>query len=311
MEKHQSKVLIIGSGPAGYTAGIYAARAGLEPIMVSGSQPGGQLTLTTNIENFPGFANSTDGNALMLAMREQALNLGVKIIEDTITEVNFAQKPFICKSESKEFQADSVIISTGASARWLGLESEEKFRGFGISSCATCDGFFYRNKEVVVIGGGNTAVEDALLLSKFAKHVTLIHRRDSLRADAASQKRLFANEKISVIWDSVVTEFLGTEQPRSLTGIMVKNIKTNEVKEMKIDGVFVAVGNHPNTELFKGQLDLSDEGYIITAPDSTKTSIEGVFAAGDVRFGNYRQAIVAASSGCIASLEAEKFLQEK
>lgn len=311
MEKHQSKVLIIGSGPAGYTAGIYAARAGLEPIMVSGSQPGGQLTLTTNIENFPGFANSTDGNALMLAMREQALNLGVKIIEDTITEINFAQKPFICKSESKEFQADSVIISTGASARWLGLESEEKFRGFGISSCATCDGFFYRNKEVVVIGGGNTAVEDALLLSKFAKHVTLIHRRDSLRADAASQKRLFANEKISVIWDSVVTEFLGTEQPRSLTGIMVKNIKTNEVKEMKIDGVFVAVGNHPNTELFKGQLDLSDEGYIITAPDSTKTSIEGVFAAGDVRFGNYRQAIVAAGSGCIASLEAEKFLQEK
>ena len=311
MEKHQSKVLIIGSGPAGYTAGIYTARAGLEPIMVSGSQPGGQLTLTTNIENFPGFANSTDGNALMLAMREQALNLGVKIIEDTITEVNFAQKPFICKSESKEFQADSVIISTGASARWLGLESEEKFRGFGISSCATCDGFFYRNKEVVVIGGGNTAVEDALLLSKFAKHVTLIHRRDSLRADAASQKRLFDNEKISVIWDSVVTEFLGTEQPRSLTGIMVKNIKTNEVKEMKIDGVFVAVGNHPNTELFKGQLDLSDEGYIITAPDSTKTSIEGVFAAGDVRFGNYRQAIVAAGSGCIASLEAEKFLQEK
>lgn len=311
MEKHQSKVLIIGSGPAGYTAGIYAARAGLEPIMVSGSQPGGQLTLTTNIENFPGFANSTDGNALMLAMREQALNLGVKIIEDTITEVNFTQKPFICKSESKEFQADSVIISTGASARWLGLESEEKFRGFGISSCATCDGFFYRNKEVVVIGGGNTAVEDALLLSKFAKHVTLIHRRDSLRADAASQKRLFANEKISVIWDSVVTEFLGTEQPRSLTGIMIKNIKTNEVKEMKIDGVFVAVGNHPNTELFKGQLDLSDEGYIITAPDSTKTSIEGVFAAGDVRFGNYRQAIVAAGSGCIASLEAEKFLQEK
>ena len=311
MEKHQSKVLIIGSGPAGYTAGIYAARAGLEPIMVSGSQPGGQLTLTTNIENFPGFANSTDGNALMLAMREQALNLGVKIIEDTITEINFAQKPFICKSESKEFQADSIIISTGASARWLGLESEEKFRGFGISSCATCDGFFYRNKEVVVIGGGNTAVEDALLLSKFAKHVTLIHRRDSLRADAASQKRLFANEKISVIWDSVVTEFLGTEQPRSLTGIMIKNIKTNEVKEMKIDGVFVAVGNHPNTELFKGQLDLSDEGYIITAPDSTKTSIEGVFAAGDVRFGNYRQAIVAAGSGCIASLEAEKFLQEK
>ena len=311
MEKHQSKVLIIGSGPAGYTAGIYAARAGLEPIMVSGSQPGGQLTLTTNIENFPGFANSTDGNALMLAMREQALNLGVKIIEDTITEVNFAPKPFICKSESKEFQADSIIISTGASARWLGLESEEKFRGFGISSCATCDGFFYRNKEVVVIGGGNTAVEDALLLSKFAKHVTLIHRRDSLRADAASQKRLFANEKISVIWDSVVTEFLGTEQPRSLTGIMVKNIKTNEIKEMKIDGVFVAVGNHPNTELFKGQLDLSDEGYIITAPDSTKTSIEGVFAAGDVRFGNYRQAIVAAGSGCIASLEAEKFLQEK
>lgn len=311
MEKHQSKVLIIGSGPAGYTAGIYAARAGLEPIMVSGSQPGGQLTLTTNIENFPGFANSTDGNALMLAMREQALNLGVKIIEDTITEINFAQKPFICKSESKEFQADSVIISTGASARWLGLESEEKFRGFGISSCATCDGFFYRNKEVVVIGGGNTAVEDALLLSKFAKHITLIHRRDSLRADAASQKRLFANEKISVIWDSVVTEFLGTEQPRSLTGIMIKNIKTNEIKEMKIDGVFVAVGNHPNTELFKGQLDLSDEGYIITAPDSTKTSIEGVFAAGDVRFGNYRQAIVAAGSGCIASLEAEKFLQEK
>ncbi len=311
MTQYDSKLLIIGSGPAGYTAGIYAARAGLEPIMVSGFQPGGQLTLTTNIENFPGFANSTDGNTLMLAMREQALNLGVKIIEDTITEVNFAQRPFICKSESKEFQADSIIISTGASARWLGLESEEKFRGFGISSCATCDGFFYRNKEVVVVGGGNTAVEDALLLSKFAKHVTLIHRRDSLRADAASQKRLFVNDKISVIWDSVVTEFLGTEQPRSLTGIKVKNVKTGEIKEMKTDGVFVAVGNHPNTELFKGQLDLSDEGYIITAPDSTQTSIEGIFAAGDVRFGNYRQAIVAAGSGCIAALEAEKFLQEK
>ena len=311
MTQYDSKLLIIGSGPAGYTAGIYAARAGLEPIMVSGFQPGGQLTLTTNIENFPGFANSTDGNTLMSAMREQALNLGVKIIEDTITEVNFAQRPFICKSESKEFQADSIIISTGASARWLGLESEEKFRGFGISSCATCDGFFYRNKEVVVVGGGNTAVEDALLLSKFAKHVTLIHRRDSLRADTASQKRLFVNDKISVIWDSVVTEFLGTEQPRSLTGIKVKNVKTGEIKEMKTDGVFVAVGNHPNTELFKGQLDLSDEGYIITAPDSTQTSIEGIFAAGDVRFGNYRQAIVAAGSGCIAALEAEKFLQEK
>ena len=311
MMQYDSKLLIIGSGPAGYTAGIYAARAGLEPIMVSGFQPGGQLTLTTNIENFPGFANSTDGNTLMLAMREQALNLGVKIIEDTITEVNFAQRPFICKSESKEFQADSIIISTGASARWLGLESEEKFRGFGISSCATCDGFFYRNKEVVVVGGGNTAVEDALLLSKFAKHVTLIHRRDSLRADAASQKRLFVNDKISVIWDSVVTEFLGTEQPRSLTGIKVKNVKTGEIKEMKTDGVFVAVGNHPNTEVFKGKLDLSDEGYIITAPDSTQTSIEGIFAAGDVRFGNYRQAIVAAGSGCIAALEAEKFLQEK
>ena len=311
MTQYDSKLLIIGSGPAGYTAGIYAARAGLEPIMVSGFQPGGQLTLTTNIENFPGFANSTDGNTLMLAMREQALNLGVKIIEDTITEVNFAQRPFICKSESKEFQADSIIISTGASARWLGLESEEKFRGFGISSCATCDGFFYRNKEVVVVGGGNTAVEDALLLSKFAKHVTLIHRRDSLRADAASQKRLFVNDKISVIWDSVVTEFLGTEQPRSLTGIKVKNVKTGEIKEMKTDGVFVAVGNHPNTEVFKGKLDLSDEGYIITAPDSTQTSIEGIFAAGDVRFGNYRQAIIAAGSGCIAALEAEKFLQEK
>ena len=309
MTQYDSKLLIIGSGPAGYTAGIYAARAGLEPIMVSGFQPGGQLTLTTNIENFPGFANSTDGNTLMLAMREQALNLGVKIIEDTITEVNFAQRPFICKSESKEFQADSIIISTGASARWLGLESEEKFRGFGISSCATCDGFFYRNKEVVVVGGGNTAVEDALLLSKFAKHVTLIHRRDSLRADAASQKRLFVNDKISVIWNSVVTEFLGTEQPRSLTGIKVKNVKTGEIKEMKTDGVFVAVGNHPNTEVFKGKLDLSDEGYIITAPDSTQTSIEGIFAAGDVRFGNYRQAIVAAGSGCIAALEAEKFLQ--
>ena len=309
MTQYDSKLLIIGSGPAGYTAGIYAARAGLEPIMVSGFQPGGQLTLTTNIENFPGFANSTDGNTLMLAMREQALNLGVKIIEDTITEVNFAQRPFICKSESKEFQADSIIISTGASARWLGLESEEKFRGFGISSCATCDGFFYRNKEVVVVGGGNTAVEDALLLSKFAKHVTLIHRRDSLRADAASQKRLFVNDKISVIWDSVVTEFLGTEQPRSLTGIKVKNVKTGEIKEMKTDGVFVAVGNHPNTEVFKGKLDLSDEGYIITAPDSTQTSIEGIFSAGDVRFGNYRQAIVAAGSGCIAALEAEKFLQ--
>lgn len=309
MADYKTKILIIGSGPAGYTAGIYAARAGLKPILVSGNQPGGQLTMTTSIENFPGFKDPQDGTMLMDTMKEQALALGVEIINDRITSVETTKRPFICESENNNrYDADAIIIATGSSARWLGLESEEKFRGFGISACATCDGFFYRNKDVVVIGGGNTAIEDALYLTNFAKHVTVIHRRDALRADKASQQHLFANEKISVMWNSVVSEFIGTDQPKSLTGLKIKNVKTGEISDFSVDGAFIAVGHHPNTEIFKGKLELSEDGYIQCKPDSCETNIKGIYAAGDVRYGNWRQAVVAAASGCIAALEAEKFL---
>ncbi len=309
MAEYKSKVLIIGSGPAGYTAGIYAARSGLRPILVSGNQVGGQLTITTDVENFPGFADPISGAELMQQMKQQALNVGVQFVEDFIVEVDFANRPFVCSSEKNNvFIADSIIISTGASARWLDIPSELKYRGFGVSGCATCDGFFYRGKDVAVVGGGNTAAEEALHLTNFANSVTIIHRRDTLRADQSLQKKLSQNNKIRIEWDSVVEEVLGTENPLNVTGIRIKNVKTDSSKTLKVDGVFIAIGHHPNTELFKEQLALTPEGYIITAPDSCQTNIEGIFAAGDVQNPNFRQAVVAAGSGCIAALEAEKFL---
>ncbi len=312
MAEYKSKVLIIGSGPAGYTAGIYAARAGHQTVLVSGEQIGGQLTMTTNIENFPGFIQPIAGTELMEQMRQQAVNLGVEIVDDRIVEVDFKQRPFVCSSENhNQFCGDTVIICTGASARWLGLANEEKFRGFGVSACATCDGFFYRGKDVAVIGGGNTAVEEALYLTNFAKSVTLIHRRDSLRADKIMQERLQKNSSIQIEWNSVVEDILGTASPRSVTGLRLKNVRTDDTKDIKIDGVFIAIGHHPNTDIFQGQLELSSDGYILTAPDSCKTNIAGVFAAGDVQNPIFRQAVVAAGSGCIAAMEADKFLQEQ
>lgn len=309
MAEYSTKVLIIGSGPAGYTAGIYAARSGLNPIIVAGPQMGGQLTITTEIENFPGFPTPIYGSELMNNMKQQAENVGVTIHEDIITELDAQQRPFVlCSENGNCYKADSIIIATGASARWLGLESEAKFRGFGVSGCATCDGFFYRGKEVAVIGGGNTAVDEAIYLTNFASKVTLIHRRDSLRADKTLQERLFANPKIEVIWDSVVTEFVGSYEPLSLTGLKVKNIKTDEIINLSVSGAFIAIGHHPNSDLFKGILEMDAEGYIITKPNSCATNIAGIFAAGDIKDPQFRQAIVAAGSGCIASLEAEKYL---
>ena len=309
MAEHKTKLLIIGSGPAGYTAAIYGARAGLEPLLVSGPQPGGQLTLTTDVENFPGFPQAVNGTELTDLMRQQAENVKARLVTDIITNVDFSSRPFICRGDSGDtYIADSVIIATGASARWLGLESEDKFRGFGVSACATCDGFFYRGRNVAVIGGGNTAVDEALYLTNFAASVTLIHRRDSLRADKAMQQKVQNNPKVHILWDSVVTSFNGSDQPPALTGLTVKNVKTNQENELKVDGAFIAIGHHPNTELFKGKLDMTPEGYIITRPGTSKTSVEGVFAAGDVQDSTYRQAVVAAGSGCIAALDAEKFL---
>lgn len=311
MAEYRSKILIIGSGPAGYTAGIYAARAGLKPILVSGLQPGGQLTITTEVENFPGFPEPIHGTDLMQRMRSQAENVGVTIIDDNIIEVDFSSRPFVCNSENYHvYTGETLIIATGASAKWLGLESEKKFRGYGVSGCATCDGFFYRNRNVAVVGGGNTAAEEALYLSNFAKSVTLIHRRDSLRADQTMQKRILENPKINIEWDTVIEEILGTENPKSVTGLRLKNVKNDSTFELAVDGLFIAVGHHPNTELFKKYLQLDNNGYIVTLPGSSKTNIEGVFAAGDVKDPQFRQAVIAAGSGCIAALEAEKFLNE-
>lgn len=311
MAQYKTSVLIIGSGPAGYTAGIYAARAGLNPIIVSGEQLGGQLTITNMVENFPGFPEPVLGTKLMEDMRQQAINVGVEIVPDKIVEADFSTHPFECTSEHNNlFTAESVIIATGATARWLGLENEAKYRGFGISVCATCDGFFYRGKDVAVIGGGNTAAEEALFLSNFANSVTLIHRRDSLRADKSMQEKIKKNKKIIAEWDSVVEEIIGTDNPPSLTGIRIKNIKTDESKVLSVSGIFVAIGHQPNTEVFKNQIHLDEQGYIITPAGSTKTNIHGVFAAGDVKNSRYRQAIVAAASGCIAALEAENYLLE-
>jgi thioredoxin reductase (NADPH) len=306
---HTTKVLIIGSGAAGCTAAIYAARASLHPIMVRGLQPGGQLTITTDVENFPGFEHAVQGPWLMEQMEKQAAHVGTQILDDVIMSVDLSKRPFTAVGESGDtYVADSVVIATGATARWLGLDSEKKFSGFGVSACATCDGFFFRGKEVVVIGGGNSAVEEALYLTNHCSKVTLIHRRDSLRAEKIAQQRLFDHPKVSVIWDSVVEEFLGTENPNNLTGVRLKNLKTGAVSDFATDGAFVAIGHTPNTEMFKGQLTLDEDNYIITTPGSTKTNIAGVFAAGDVQDKIFRQAITAAGTGCMAALEAERFL---
>jgi len=304
-----SKVLIIGSGPAGYTAAIYAARAMLNPTLIQGIQPGGQLTITTDVENYPGYGDVIQGPWLMEQMETQAKNVGTKIINDMIKSVDLESKPFTALSESGEsYTADTLIISTGAQARWLGLESEKKFQGYGVSACATCDGFFFKEKEVVVVGGGNTAVEEALFLTSFASKVHLIHRRDELRAEKILQERLLKHEKINCIWDHELVEILGEDSPPNVTGVKIKNVKNNETQELKIDGVFIAIGHDPATQIFKGQVEMDDQGYIITKPDSTATNIEGVYAAGDVKDKTYRQAVTAAGMGCIAALEAEKYI---
>lgn len=310
-ETTHSKLVIIGSGPAGYTAAIYAARAMLEPTLIQGMQPGGQLTITTEVENYPGFADVIQGPWLMEQMKAQAEHVGTNMITDHIMEIDLSKRPFTMKGDSgKTYTADSVIISTGAQARWLGLESEEKFQGFGVSACATCDGFFYKDKEVIVVGGGNTAVEEALFLTNFASKVTLVHRRDSLRSEKILADRLLKHPKIEVMWDSALEEVVGDENPLSVTGAKIKNVKTGEITDINVHGIFIAIGHAPSTELFKDQLDMSSSNYIITKPDSTATSIEGVYAAGDVTDEIYRQAVTAAGMGCMAALEAEKFLAE-
>jgi len=304
-----AKVVIIGSGPAGYTAAIYAARAMLEPVQIQGIQPGGQLTITTDVENYPGFADVIQGPWLMEQMQAQAEHVGTRIVTDTVTKVTLAQRPFRLECDSGDvYLADSLIIATGAQARWLDLPSEQKFKGYGVSACATCDGFFYRSKEVVVIGGGNTAVEEALFLTNFASKVTIVHRRNAFRAEKILQDRLFKNPKIEVIWDSVLEDVLGSEQPLKVDRVRLKNLKTGAVSERAVDGVFIAIGHSPASELFAGQLQMKPSGYIVTAGHSTATSVPGVFAAGDVTDDIYRQAVTAAGQGCMAALEAEKFL---
>jgi thioredoxin reductase (NADPH) len=309
MGSRHEKVIIIGSGPAGYTAGIYAARAMLKPVLIEGIQPGGQMTITTDVENYPGFADVIQGPWLMEQMRRQAEHVGTEIIADTIVAADLKQRPFRLKGDSGvEYTADALIIATGAKARWLGLPSEEKFQGFGVSACATCDGFFYRGKNVIVVGGGNTAVEEALYLSNIASHVTLVHRRDALRAEKILQRRLFDHPKIKILWDTELAEVLGDENPLGVTGVKLANTKTGEETTMPIDGVFIAIGHSPQTELFKGQLELKHGGYIKTKPGSTETSVEGVFAAGDVTDDVYRQAVTAAGLGCMAALDVERHL---
>jgi thioredoxin reductase (NADPH) len=311
-KKFKTEVLIIGSGPAGYSAAIYAARSALNPILVSGSQPGGQLTITTDVENYPGFAETIQGPWLMEQMKQQSEKAGTKFINDTIKNVELTKNPFIASGDSGNvYEAKSIIIATGAQAKWLGLESEKKYMGFGVSGCATCDGFFYKNKEVIVVGGGNTAVEEALYLTNHASKVTLIHRRDSLRAEKILQERLFKHPKIHILWDTVLLEVLGTDKPLSMEGAKIKNLKTGKEDKIKINGIFIAIGHKPNTELFKGSIDMDDEGYIITHPDSTITSMPGVFASGDVQDKIYRQAVTAAGTGCMAALEVSKFLETK
>jgi thioredoxin reductase (NADPH) len=308
-ERHHSKVVIIGAGPAGYTAAIYAARANLEPILVTGLQPGGQLTITTDVENYPGFAEIIQGPWLMEQMQRQAEHVGTKVILDMIVDIDLGRRPFVAKGDSGDvYIGETVIIATGAQARWLGLPSEEIFRGFGVSACATCDGFFFRGKEVVVVGGGNTAVEEAIYLTNHARQVTLIHRRNALRAEKILQERLFRNPKIGIIWDSVVEEILGIREPPQVTGVRLRDLRTGALSDLPCDGVFVAIGHTPVTGFVAGQFPLDAEGYAITRPDSTETAIPGVYAAGDVKDKIYRQAVTAAGLGCMAALEAEKFL---
>lgn len=310
-ETRAMKLLIIGSGPAGYTAAVYGARAMLDPVLVQGIQPGGQLTITTEVENWPG-DTEVQGPDLMVRMEEHAKAMGTEIISDIIMDLDLSKRPFVAKGDSGTiYEADAVILATGAQAKWLGLETEEKFKGFGVSACATCDGFFYRGKEVVVIGGGNTAVEEALFLTKFASKVSVIHRRDSLRSEKILEHRLMKNEKIEVVWDTTVEEVLGDENPLGVTGVRVRNLKTDETSTIACDGVFVAIGHAPSSELVKDQLETHMGGYVITKPDSTATDIPGVYAAGDVTDHIYRQAVTSAGMGCMAALEAERFLSEE
>jgi len=309
---HRIPVLIIGAGPAGYTAAIYAARAGLAPMLVSGLQPGGQLTITTEVENYPGFAAAIQGPWLMEQMTAQAVHVGTTVAQDLITEVEFARAPFRCQGDSGDaYVADSVIVATGAQARWLGLPSEQRLQGAGVSACATCDGFFFRGKRVAVVGGGNTAVEEALYLTHHAAHVTLVHRRDSLRAEKILQRRLFAHPRISVVWDCMVEEIEAAGTPATVSGVRLRNTRTGAASRIDADGVFIAIGHTPNTGVFAGKLELDGDGYILTAPGTTRTSVPGVFAAGDVQDKIWRQAVTAAGTGCMAALEAEKWLAER
>ncbi len=309
MSDVKAKVLILGSGPAGCTAAIYAARAMLEPVMVAGMQPGGQLTITTEVENYPGFATAIQGPWLMEQMQAQVEHLGTKVVYDLITGGDLAGRPFVLSGNSgKRYTAETLIIATGAQAKWLGLPNEEKYKGFGVSACATCDGFFFKGKKVVVVGGGNTAVEEALFLTNFATQVTLIHRRDSLRADKTNQARIGSHPKVRLLWNSVVADVIGSGEPKTVSAVRVKNVETGETSDLAADGLFVAIGHTPATEIFRGQVDMDDEGYIRTAPDSTRTSVPGVFAAGDVKDRIFRQAVTAAGMGCMAALEAERFL---
>ncbi len=310
-ETHRTRLLIIGAGPAGYTAAIYAARAGLEPLVVAGLQPGGQLTITTDVENYPGFAEAIQGPWLMEQMQQQAEHVGAKVIHDIITRIDLSRRPFRASGDSGDaFEADSVVIATGAQARWLGIPGEKELGGFGVSACATCDGFFYRGKDVAVIGGGNSATEEALYLSNLARHVTLIHRRDSLRSEKILQQRLFAKPNVTVLWDTLTEAVLADPSGRVpvARGLALRHAKTGEASELKVDGVFVAIGHAPATALFAGQMDMDAEGYIRTMAGTTRTSVPGVFAAGDVQDKVYRQAVTAAGTGCMAALEAEKFL---
>ncbi len=313
MSEHlHSEVLILGSGAAGLTAAIYAARAGLKPHMIKGLQPGGQMTITTDVENYPGFAEVIQGPWLMEEMGKQAENVGVTAGADTIVSADLSRRPFTLLGDTGDrYTADALIIATGASARWLGLESEERFKGFGVSACATCDGFFFRDQAVCVVGGGNTAVEEAMYLTRHASKVSLIHRRDALRAEKILQERLFADPKIEVIWDSVLDRVEGEDDPPRVTEVRIKNVKSGEESGIPVEGVFIAIGHDPNTELFKGQIEMDADGYIVTAPDSTITNIPGVFAAGDVQDKVFRQAVTAAGTGCMAALEAEKYLADE
>jgi len=311
-EERHSKVLIVGSGPAGYTAAVYAARANLQPILVQGLQPGGQLSITTDVENYPGFADPIQGPWLMEQMEQQARNVGTEVLHDTILNVDLSRRPIRAEGDSGTvYYGDTLVISTGAQARWLGLDSEQTFMGAGVSACATCDGFFYRGKKVAVVGGGNTAAEEALFLTNFAEKVTLIHRRDELRAEKIMQERLFRNPKIEFVWNAVVDEIVGEQNPPGVTGVRIKDRSSGELREIPVDGVFIAIGHDPATKLFQGQLEMDSEGYIVTAPDSTATKVPGVFAAGDVRDKVYRQAVTAAGMGCMAALEAERHLAER